>query len=68
MKEQKKSITGKDAEDLINSLLTINATELGIFISKLSHNYMKEYNVSKEDFIKSLSNSIDIMEEKEQEN
>lgn len=40
--------------------------EVGIFISLLSHRYMQEMGISKEQFMTSLSNSIDKLEKGEQ--
>ena len=39
--------------------------EIGIFISLLSHRYMKICNITKEQFMTSLSNSIDKLENEE---
>lgn len=39
--------------------------EIGIFISLLSHRYMKMCNITKEQFMTSLSNSIDKLENEE---
>ena len=39
--------------------------EVGIFISLLSHRYMKEMGITKEQFMTSLSNSIDELENNE---
>lgn len=36
-----------------------NPKEVGIFISLLSHKYIQEMGISKEQFMTSLSNSID---------
>lgn len=55
-----------EVDNVINKLLaSYNSKETGIFISLLSHKYMEKYDVSKTDFIKSLSNSIDMLEKKE---
>lgn len=43
-----------------------NPKEVGIFISLLSHRYMQEMGISKEQFMTSLSNSIDKLENGEQ--
>ena len=62
MIDLKKNISVEEADKLIDSLLTINSEELGVLISLLSFKYMKEYKISKESFIKSLSNCIDKLE------
>lgn len=49
----------KVIEQLLNSY---NPQETGIFISLLSHRYMKMCNITKEQFMTSLSNSIDKLE------
>ncbi|MBP3799643.1 MAG: hypothetical protein ILA19_01540 [Bacilli bacterium] len=49
----------KVIEQLLNSY---NPQETGIFISLLSHRYMKMCNITKEQFMTSLSNSIDNLE------
>ena len=43
-----------------------NPKEVGIFISLLSHRYIQEMGISKEQFMTSLSNSIDELEKGEQ--
>lgn len=42
-----------------------NPKEIGIFISLLSHRYIQEMGISKEQFMTSLSNSIDKLENEE---
>ena len=52
----------KVIEQLLDSY---NPQEIGIFISLLSHRYMKMCNITKEQFMTSLSNSIDKLENEE---
>ena len=52
----------KVIEQLLDSY---NPQEIGIFISLLSHRYMKMCNTTKEQFMTSLSNSIDKLENEE---
>lgn len=55
------------AKEEIEALVTKgDSVEVGIYISLLSHRYMKEMNISKEQFLTSLSNSIDKLEQEEQ--
>ena len=56
-------INPDEAEKVIDKLVKQgNQKEVGIFISLLSHKYMKEIGISKEQFMTSLSNSIDKLE------
>lgn len=56
-------INPDEAEKVIEKLVKQgNATEVGIFISLLSHRYIQEIGISKEEFMTSLSNSIDKIE------
>ena len=61
--EKRFSIDADEADKVIEQL-TKNGdiTEVGIFISLLSHRYMKERGMTKEQFMTSLSNSIDKLE------
>ena len=53
-------INPDEAEKVIEKLVSQgNPKEVGIFISLLSHKYIKEIGISKEQFMTSLSNSID---------
>lgn len=52
-------MTTQDANELIEELLKLDSKELGIFISLLSNEYIKNHKITKEEFITSLSNSID---------
>ena len=42
-----------------------NPKEVGIFISLLSHRYIQEMGITKEQFMTSLSNSLDKLEKEE---
>lgn len=56
-------INPEEADKVIEKLVKqTNPKELGIFISLLSHRYMQEVGITKEQFITSLSNSIDQIE------
>lgn len=56
-------INPDEAEKVIEKLVKQgHPTEVGIFISLLSHRYMQEMGISKEQFMTSLSNSIDKLE------
>lgn len=57
-----KSITPEQAYKMIELFATLDSRELGIFISMLSHRYIENHNVTKKQFMKSLSNSIDKIE------
>lgn len=57
-----KSITPEQAENMIDLLMTLDSKELGIFISMLSHRYIQGHTMTKEQFMKSLSNSLDKIE------
>lgn len=60
-------INPEEAHKVIDKLVTKgNPKEVGIFISLLSHKYMQVMGITKEQFITSLSNSIDIIENKKQ--
>lgn len=60
-----KHISPEQADECIGCLLSKNSTETGIFISLLAHEYIKKNNLSKEQFMTSLSNSIDKLEKGE---
>ncbi len=61
--EEKYIIDSDEAEKAIEKLVKQgNSTKVGIFISLLSHRYMKELGITKEQFMTSLSNSIDKIE------
>ena len=62
---KKKSMSYEKAEILIDSLLELSSIELGIFISLLSNRYISEYEITKEEFMQSLSNSLDKLNSKE---
>lgn len=59
MKNEKKTMTPDEAQNLIDSLLELSSIELGIFISLLSNKYISTYQITKDKFIQSLSNSLD---------
>ena len=61
--ENNRSINASEAHKAIEKIVSEgNPKEVGIFISLLSHRYMQEVGISKEQFITSLSNSIDELE------
>lgn len=52
----------KKARKMIRKIINENeATEIGIFISMLSFQFMQVCNLSEEDFIRSLKNSLKIL-------
>jgi len=56
-------INPTEAQKVIEKLVREgNAKEVGIFISLLSHRYMQEVGITKEQFITSLSNSLEELE------
>lgn len=63
--QNEKSITSEQAKKMIDLLMTLDSRELGIFISMLSHRYIENHSITKEQFIKSLSNSLDNLENQE---
>lgn len=63
--QNEKSITPEQAKKMIDLLMTLDSRELGIFISMLSHRYIENHSITKEQFIKSLSNSLDNLENQE---
>lgn len=63
MREKDGIINPDEAEKIIEKLIKMgNPTEIGIFISLLSQRYIKEMSITKEQFLSSLSNSIDKLE------
>ena len=53
-----------EVDKVIEQLLdSYSPQETGIFISLLSHRYMEMCNITKEQFMTSLSNSIDKLED-----
>ena len=61
--EENLTINSEEADKVIEKLVKqTQPTELGIFISLLSHRYMQEVGITKEQFMTSLSNSIDKIE------
>lgn len=59
-------INPDEAKELIEKLVSQgNPQEVGIFISLLSYRYIQEMKISKEQFMTSLSNSIDKLEKDE---
>lgn len=59
-------INPDEAYKVIEKLMKeVNPKELGIFISLLSNRYIQEMGITKEQFMTSLSNSIDKLENKE---
>lgn len=56
-------MTQKQAENAINKLFKENdSAELGIFISLLSYHYIQCFDLTKEEFLKSLKNSLNKLE------
>ena len=55
----------KRAVMLIDEILRENSVESGIFISLLSKNYIKKYNITNESFLGSLKNSLRRIDRKE---
>lgn len=59
-------INPDEAKKVIEKLVREgNKTEVGIFISLLSHRYIQEMAITKEQFLSSLSNSIDKLQKGE---
>lgn len=55
----------KQAIKTIEKIMNKNdVIEAGIFISILSYEYMKFYNISQKNFLKSLKNSLEILEKR----
>lgn len=57
-----KNITPEQAEKMIDLLMTLDSRELGIFISMLSQRYIENHSLTKEQFMESLSSSLDKIE------
>ena len=57
-------MTTKKANKLIDDILKENSIEVGIFISMVSYEYMKKYNIDDKHFLNSLKNSLKILESK----
>lgn len=56
----------EEAKKTIDKLIANgDPKEIGIFISLLSHRYIQDSGITKEQFITSLSNSIDKLEKEE---
>lgn len=56
-------MTPKKAENTINKLFKENdSVELGIFISLFSYHYIQCFDLTKEEFLKSLKNSLNKLE------
>lgn len=51
----------KKANKIIKNILKENSVEVGIFLSMLSNEYIKKYNIDENKFYKSLKNSIKIL-------
>ena len=60
-----KDMTPEEAEEFIEELMEYDSRQLGIFISLLSHRYIQEMGITKEQFMTSLGNSIDKLQEDE---
>lgn len=59
-------MTPKKAENTINKLFKENdSVELGIFISLFSYHYIQCFDLTKEEFLKSLKNSLNKLESEE---
>ena len=60
-------MTTQEAKKLINKILKEDSTEAGIFISMLSYEYLKKTNITEKQFVRSLKNSIKILNKSEAE-
>ncbi len=58
-------MTNKEVQELLKQLLALDSQELGVFISLLANEYIKNHNITKNEFINSLSNSIDKLSEEQ---
>ncbi len=65
MLKKEKNISQEESNKIIDYVLAKDCNEVGIFISLLSNKYINLYQISKENFIQSLSNSIDKLNEEE---
>lgn len=59
MTKNKNHITVTEANDMINKLINSSEKEVRVFISLLSEKYIEKYSISKEKFIKMLSENLD---------
>jgi len=59
MTKNNKHITVTEANDMINKLINSSEKETRVFISLLSEKYIEKYGISKEKFIKMLSEDLD---------
>jgi hypothetical protein len=59
MTKNNKHITVTEATEMINKLIGASQKEAVVFINILSEKYIEKYNISKDKFIKMLSESLD---------
>lgn len=60
---EKYIINPDEADKVIEKIVKqVKPNEVGVFISLLSHRYIQEIGITKEQFMTSLSNSIDELE------
>ena len=53
-------------EDKLRELIQNNSSKsIGILISLLAYEYIKQHRITKEEFIKSLKNSLNILEKQD---
>ncbi len=56
----------KKADRLIKMILKEDPTEAGIFISLLSHAYINTFNMTEQEFVKHIRNSLKILDSDEE--
>ncbi len=61
-------MTVQEANKIIDKVLKEDSVEAGIFISMLSNEYIKQSNITEEQFIKSLKNSLKILKKESEVN
>lgn len=62
-------MTTREADKIINKILNKEeCTEVGIFLSIFANEYMKRYNITEKEFIRSIKNSLKILNEGVKEN
>lgn len=63
--KNQKNVMFENIEDLSESLLELDAQKLGTFISLISYKYMKKYKMPEDEFLSSLTKSINMLNEGE---
>lgn len=58
-------MTVKKTQKLLDEILDENEVEIGIFISLLSYNFIRQSGLTKRAFLKALKNSLKICEEED---